>query len=187
MMLKNLKFGLILLVFGAVTMQSCKDEVDPVNEEEVINEIKITLKDDNNQTYNLSYIDSDGAGPTVPVIMADVLPSNKKLTGYVTFENTLNTPVDKITDEILDEGTDHQLFFTFKGSPAPVVVYKDQDSNGKPIGLQIEINTLGQYFGIMDFVLRHQPNKDASGVSAGEIVNAGGTTDVQITFNVTVE
>lgn len=187
MMFKNLKFVLLLSVAGSFTMQSCKDDVDPVNEEEVINEIKITLKDDNNQTYILSYIDSDGSGPATPVTIADVLPSNKKLTGNVTFENTLNTPVDKITDEILAEGTDHQLFYTFKGSPAPVVTYKDLDSNGKPIGLQIEVNTQGQYFGILDFVLRHQPNKDASGVAAGEIVNAGGSTDVQITFNVTVE
>lgn len=187
MMFKNLKLVGIILVLGSFTMQSCKDDVDPVNEEEVINEIKITLKDDNNQTYILSYIDSDGPGPVAPVINTNVLPSNTKLTGSVTFENTLNNPVEKITDEILDEGNDHQLFYSFKGTPAPEVTYKDQDSNGKPIGLQIEMNTKGQYFGIMTFVLRHQPDKDASGVSTGDITNAGGTTDAEIIFNVTVE
>ena len=35
--------------------------------------------------------------------------------------------------------------------------------------------------------LRHEPAKDASGVAAGDITNAGGETDIEVTFDVTVE
>ncbi|HBK71516.1 MAG TPA: type 1 periplasmic binding fold superfamily protein, partial [Flavobacteriaceae bacterium] len=36
-------------------------------------------------------------------------------------------------------------------------------------------------------ILRHEPNKSASGVSDGDITNAGGETDIEVIFNITVQ
>jgi hypothetical protein len=41
--------------------------------------------------------------------------------------------------------------------------------------------------GSLEIVLRHQPDKDASGVDQGEIENAGGETDVQVEFPLSIE
>jgi len=35
--------------------------------------------------------------------------------------------------------------------------------------------------------LRHQPNKSGDNVASGDITNAGGETDIEVTFDVTIE
>jgi hypothetical protein len=35
--------------------------------------------------------------------------------------------------------------------------------------------------------LRHEPDKGAAGVSGGDITNAGGDTDIEVTFPVVIE
>jgi hypothetical protein len=35
--------------------------------------------------------------------------------------------------------------------------------------------------------LRHEPNKDALNVASGEITNAGGETDIEVSFPVTIK
>ena len=41
--------------------------------------------------------------------------------------------------------------------------------------------------GTITVTLRHEPNKDAAGVSSGDIANAGGETDIEVTFNVEIQ
>ena len=41
--------------------------------------------------------------------------------------------------------------------------------------------------GTLSIILRHEPAKDASGVSDGQIANAGGETDIEVSFNITIE
>jgi len=62
------------------------------------------------------------------------------------------------------------------------------DADGNPIGLDFIVTT-DATTGTEAFTitLRHEPSKDAAGVSAGDITNAGGETDVEVTFNVTVQ
>ena len=36
-------------------------------------------------------------------------------------------------------------------------------------------------------MLRHEPDKSAAGVSSGDITNAGGETDIEVSFNVIIE
>jgi len=41
--------------------------------------------------------------------------------------------------------------------------------------------------GTITVILRHEPDKGASGVNDGDITNAGGETDIEVTFDVTVQ
>ena len=168
-------------------ISSCKDDVNPINEEEVINEVTLTMKDETNNTYIFSYKDSDGSGPADAVVTADNLPANKLLTGAITLTNTLAQPADNITNEVLEEAAEHQFFYLFSGINAPKLTYTDSDVNGKPIGIQFKLETKDAYSGKMKVVLRHQPSKDAGGVSGGDITNAGGATDLEIEFDTVVE
>ncbi len=61
------------------------------------------------------------------------------------------------------------------------------DVNGNPIGISTIVTTNGASTGTITVTLRHEPNKDASGVSTGDITNAGGETDIEVIFNVEVQ
>jgi len=58
--------------------------------------------------------------------------------------------------------------------------------NGKPIGLTFTLTTGNVGTGNLTVTLRHLPNKSASGVATGDIINAGGATDAYVSFPVTV-
>ena len=100
--------------------------------------------------------------------------------------NETVSPVDTISNEVLAEGEDHQFFF----APAGVnitVAYNDVDGNGNPIGLLTTITTSAPSTGTLVVTLRHQPDKTAAGVSGGDITNAGGETDIEVTFPLVIE
>ncbi|MCO6460404.1 MAG: type 1 periplasmic binding fold superfamily protein [Saprospiraceae bacterium] len=177
---------ILLLGAGLMLLVSCKDDVKPVNEEEVINEVTIRLKDDHNREYNLEYRDADGSGPGVPVIKSDTLPTNTNLQGNISLLNTLVSPTEDITAEVSEEGTAHQFFYVFTDSPAPVIQYADMDADGYPIGIEIQCNTGDAYDGSLRVVLRHQPNKKGTGVATGDMTQAGGSTDVDILLPIVV-
>ena len=80
----------------------------------------------------------------------------------------------------------HQFFYqvTVNGLD---VAYDDMDDDGNPIGLLTTLTTNGVGAGTMTVVLRHEPDKNAVGVSTGNIANAGGETDIEVTFDVDVQ
>ena len=41
--------------------------------------------------------------------------------------------------------------------------------------------------GTITITLRHEPNKGGEGVSNGDITNAGGETDAQVSYNVSLQ
>jgi hypothetical protein len=88
---------------------------------------------------------------------------------------------------VLEEGVDHQFFY--KSTPSNVLsgfIYQgENDIDGNPIGLNFQFdtwNTGGS--GNLKITLRHQPDKNAAGVSSGDIANANGETDIEVTFPV---
>ena len=61
------------------------------------------------------------------------------------------------------------------------------DADSRPIGLAGTMTTGAASTGKLKVTLRHEPNKAAAGVSTGDIANAGGETDVDVDFDVTIE
>ena len=186
--MKNSKILAIALI-SIFTFSSCNNDDDPiaVNEEEVITTVTTTLTA-GNQTVTLTSRDLDGDGPNAPLVTASAdLQLNTTYTGTVRFLNESVTPVDDITLEIKEEGDEHQLFFQ---APAAIgaFTYTDADVNGKPIGLAFTLKTgTVAATGNIVVVLRHEPAKSAAGVATGDITNAGGATDAQITYPVQIK
>ncbi len=170
----------MLVVFG------CKKK-DPVliNEAELITTVKVIFTDTlTNQNYTFQWEDLDGDGANQPSITTDTLPKNTYLISQIQLWNKQSNPEENLTAEVEEEGTAHQFFYSV--SPDTLLqyfTYKDTDEDGKPIGLIFSCKSNGTGGeGIFKLVLRHLPDKFATGVSAGDITNANGETDVEIEY-----
>lgn len=180
--MKNLKL-LAVAFFGITSLISCdKDDDAPVNEEEVITTVTITLTYGSNEII-LTSKDLDGDGPKAPMVTVSGgnLKTNTVYYGAVTFLNETVSPADDITVEVKEEGAEHQVFFQVP-TALGTFAYTDTDANGKPIGLAFTLTTSGATTRDLTVTLRHLPNKSASGVATGDITNAGGATDADVTY-----
>jgi hypothetical protein len=65
--------------------------------------------------------------------------------------------------------------------------YDDMDGSGNPIGVANTYLTGDAGSGTFTVTLRHEPNKTAAGVADGDITNAGGETDIEVEFPVTIQ
>jgi hypothetical protein len=133
----------------------------------------------------LNYQDLDGDGGNAPVLSLDTLLANTTYSGSIRLFNESETPAEELTAEVFDEAEEHQFFFSASGNSS--FAYVDQDNNGFPVGLAFELVTGEAGSEILSVTLRHQPDKGASGVSDGDITNAGGETDIEVLFDVIIE
>lgn len=185
----------IALVFSTVAIfTSCSDDDNkstPVNEEELITTVKVTLT---NGTNIITLTSKDLDGPDAPgateITVDGPLLANTTYTGKVELLNETETPVEIVSEEIEEsaqEKLDHQFFFAAIPSLLGTFTYADLDGEGNPIGLRFTFTTGAASTGSLSVILRHLPNKSATGVSSGDITNAGGSTDAQAIFPITVE
>lgn len=173
-----------LLVGASLTQSACqKDDDDccPQQDREVITSVMLTFVDPiGNTSAVYTYADLDGPGGQVPVIDPIVLSANTTYEVSVEFvdNSDLNNPVF-ITDEIRAEALEHLVCYSVTGAvPQPTV--KDQDTNGDPVGLIVEMQTAGTGTGDLTVTLKHEAAKDsANPCTTGE-------TDVQAVYTVEV-
>jgi len=186
-MIKNyLLFALMLTT--ALFFTSCGDDDPEIeNEEEVITTLNYTLTPTAGGTaVVLSFVDLDGDGGDAPTITGGTLAANASYTGSMELLNEAESPAENITEEIEEEDEDHQFFFQTDIAGLSVA-YTDQDSLMNPIGLSTTVTTGAAGSGELTVTLRHEPDKSASGVSGGDISNAGGETDIEIAFPIDVQ
>ncbi|MAJ37242.1 MAG: type 1 periplasmic binding fold superfamily protein [Flavobacteriaceae bacterium] len=180
-MKSNFKYLLVGLL--SVVIISCSkddDSPEPINEEEVITTMTVVLNPGN---ITLKSQDLDGDGPNAPnVTVSGSLSANTTYTGSVTFLNELESPAEDITEEVEEEDDKHQVIFVSSGV-ALSVSDLNTDGNGNDLGTQFSLSTAAAGSGTLRIVLRHEPTKPNDGTLAG----AGGETDIDVSFNVTVE
>jgi hypothetical protein len=114
------------------------------------------------------------------VITSDDLAPNTTYNGNIRFLNEAADPTAEVTEEIREEDEEHQIFYNPDG--LATIEYLDEDGNGNPLGLEIKFVTLAVGAGNLTITLLHEPDKSASGVSEGNMDNAGGESDVLVVF-----
>ena len=138
----------------------------------------------------MQYKDLDGEGANAPIItVSGAFAKNKTYNGVVTFKNELANPAEDITPEIVEEGEEHQIFYQKTGTLNAFkygTAASNFDTNGKPIGLQSVFTTTEAASGTLTITLRHEPNKSAVNVASGDITNAAGSTDAEVSFPISV-
>lgn len=187
-------FSILSLIALTFSMISCDDDgpEDPgTTPEELITSVVVRLVADSlgaatSPFQEFRFVDLDGPGGESPVTTADGLAANTLYRFEVSFGNSTTSQLNnEVTDEVREEGDEHQVFYNLSGINGEIR-YTDADANGRPIGLSGFFQTNEAGSGTLTLTLRHEPTKDASGVEAGDITNAGGSTDVEVTFPVQV-
>lgn len=183
------KFLLLLtLIISSILFMNCKKDPEPSNEEELITTVIVTWTPvTGGDPIEFVWQDLDGDGGKAPLITTTPLQSGMTYDIKVRFLNESVSPIEEITKEIEEEDDHHQLFF--KWTPTGLFSdfsYQDFDHHGKPLGLKARITAGSAGNGTWNIILLHEPNKSAPGVAGGNPDNAGGDTDVDVTFNVTI-
>lgn len=186
---KNI-FQLLVAVLFVITLSNCGDDepVEPGNEEELITTVNLTFAPTSGTAVTMKFYDEDGEdGPINPVITGGVLKSNTEYSVSVELLNESESPVEDITEEIEEEDKEHQFFFQVSSALNLTHSYDDQDGDGNPVGLSNKMTTGDTSTGTLTVILRHEPDKSATGVSGGDVTNAGGSTDVDFDLSVSIE
>ena len=180
-----MKFFKYALLASTLIFASCsKDEPlpAPVNPEEVITTLIVTLES-GSDTVVMQYQDLDGDGPdAATVTVSGPLSNNTAYDASIVLLNETEDPAENINEEIQEEDLDHQFFYTVGSGLDVTTEYNSFDSAGNPLGLDFYLVTAGASSGGLTFTLRHEPNKPNTGLE-----NAGGETDIEVTFDITVE
>lgn len=181
--MKTIKL-LAVLFIATLTFTSCSDDETPeeVHEEEVITTMNITLTS-GDEIITISSVDLDGdAGSDLPDITGGTLQANTTYTASIELLNETESPAENITEEVEEEGEDHQFFFT-SSDDSLTFTYDDEDTSGNPIGIDFSVTTNAAGSITMTVILKHEPTKPNDGTST----DAGGETDIEVSFPITVE
>ncbi len=180
-----LKSSIILLVSGLLfTACSPLDIPEPVNEEEVITTmivtlIPVTLGD----AITLKKFDLDGDGPDAPeVTVSGNLAAGTTYNGSIALLNQTVDPAGDIIAEVMEENTVHQFFYIADAELDLTTEYGNTDDNGNPLGTEFTLITGAASTGTLTITLRHEPKKP----NDGTLEDAAGETDVDATFSLTV-
>ena len=186
--MKKIKF-LFMSLLALALFSACSNDddgnPDPVNEEEVITTMTVTLVPQSGGTsITLLSRDLDGDGPNPPeVSVSGPLAAGVSYDGTIVLLNETETPAENITEEVEEEDDEHQFFFAIGGGLNATTAYSNFDGDGNPLGTQFVILAGNASTGSMTVTLRHEPKKP----NDGTLSDAGGETDIAQTFNLTIE
>lgn len=178
------------ILFVALLFTSCKkdEEIEPTDDNELITRVELKFTDiAANTSLTYTFQDKDGDPKTAPEKF-DKIVLNKGVTYTVSvgvYDDT-KSPVADITEEIAEESDVH--LFVYKTTPAALLTTTilDKDKNGLPIGLSASVltqSTAGT--GKLNLLLKHQPELNGVKVKTGQ--EAGGSTDIDLSFDVEVK
>jgi hypothetical protein len=176
------------VIFTTVLFVSCSNDdentPEPINEEEVITTMNVTLVPDGGGTaVVLSFQDLDGDGPDAPdVNVSGSLATGATYNGSIVLLNETESPAEDITEEVEEEDLEHQFFYTIGTGLDVTTAYSNLDSEGNPLGTEFTLTAGAVSSGTLTFTLRHEPNKPNTGLS-----DADGETDIEVAFDIEVK
>lgn len=179
---------LAALFISSLIFTSCSDDHDHGDdhdhEEELITTVIYTLTNnaDATNTVVLTSTDLDGDGGLDPVeTVVGNFKANAAYTGTIQLLNATENPAEDITEEVKEEAEEHEFFYS--NTAGLTILKTDEDANKNPLGVETTATAGSAGTGSLTVILKHEPTKPNNNTSA----SAGGSTDVEVTFNVTVE
>jgi hypothetical protein len=182
--MRNLKFLTAALIVSSLFIGCSKDDdPQPVNEEEVITTMTVTLQPEGGGTdVILEFRDLDGDGSNEPEITNGNLTAGVTYSGSIVLLNEAEEPAENITEEVEEENLEHQFFFTIGGGLDVTISDENLDDENNIFGTTFKLTAGTVSSGELTFTLVHEPTKPNNGLES-----AGGETDISVTFDVSVE
>lgn len=181
-------FKFLPIVLFTVILSSCSNDDDnpppPVNEEELITTVVYTLTNNANNAdvVTLRFTDLDGEGGADGTFnISGPFSANATYTGEMQLLNETETPAEDITEEVEDESDEHEFFYV--NTAGLTIAKTDTDGNGNPVGIDTTVTTGAAGNGTLTVILKHEPTKPNDGTAD----DAGGSTDVEVTFSIQVQ
>lgn len=180
----------MLLFCGFILLSTAceKDNPEITDSPEVITTLRYRLSafasPPNLGTVEFSFSDLDGDGGNEPIVTGGVLQANTTYTGSFVLLNEQEDPAEDVLQEIFQEKEEHQFFFVSDNDNIMVeYIPGDVDANGNPVGILTNVTTGEPGDANLTIILRHEPMKNAE----NDPITAGGETDIQVTFPITVQ
>ena len=183
--MKTMKTSAFYALLTLAMLGCSDDDTTPeiINEDELITTVILTLTPDSGDQVVLTTQDLDGDGPDEPVTtVVGNFSENTQYQGAIQFLNETEDPAEDITQEVIEEADEHQVFYTTTEGLNIQTTYEDQDSQGNPLGVQITLFTGAASEGSLTVTLRHEPVKPNDGLES-----AGGETDISTSFEVSIQ
>lgn len=179
---------LSLSLLAVFAFSACSDDDDapaPVLEQEEITTLNVFLTPEGGtESLVFSFTDLDGDGSNAQ-ISTENLEANTTYTGRMEFLNENEEPVEDVTEEVLEEDDEHQVFLIAGTGLNVNTEYLDADGDGNPIGVEFRLVTGEASSGDLTFILIHDGDKEA-GSNGVLTLEVGGDTDIEVTFDVTI-
>ncbi len=164
--------GVLILI--TITIYSCKPKPSD-NPEELITTVKLTFSEGSTSKI-FEFKDLDGLGSGLDGV-ADTIRLDTAKTYHLIIDvlDESTSPATVTSDEIRNEGVDHQFFFTVSSGLFLSQTYDDADAKGQPIGLSNNVVTGSSSSGTLRVNLKHQP-----GIKDGNQLT--GESDIDVSF-----
>ncbi|WP_296637362.1 type 1 periplasmic binding fold superfamily protein [Polaribacter sp.] len=185
--MKTIKL-LAVLFISTLVFAACSDDHDDDHDhgsdEELITTVIYTLTDGTNPDVVLTWEDTDGDTGNDPTFTVSGGPLTAKTTytGTIQLLNETELPAEDITVEVRAEGDEHEFFY-IPNSVNLNVTKEDEDSNGNSLGIETTVTTFAASTGTLTVILKHEPTKP----NDDKVAVAGGSTDIEVTFDITVQ
>ena len=174
-------------LFTALLISSCssdEDEVDEIpeliNEQEVITTVVLTFDSSDNPTQTIRWaVEEDNS-----LKFINLKANTEYQVGISFLDETDPSDVEDITEEIIEEADDHQVFYGFSDVSISYSSGTNDtiDSDGNPVYLNSLWTASSSGSGIVQAFLIHEPTSK-TGTSRDSF---GGETDVAIDIPITI-
>jgi len=182
--------GLVPALFAGFSLLSgCKDVSSPedTNEIEVFTTVTLMLTQQGGTSdetqATIRFKDGFGHGDALEKNDTLKIMAGATYSAELVLLNESASPAEVMSEEVKEEGVDHQVFYSYDGDngSALTVDYADMDANHHPIGLLTTFKAGSDGNGILKVTLKHQP-----GLKSATSTIATGETDVEVSFHVTI-
>jgi len=181
--MKTIKL-LALLFISTLAFTGCSDDDDHDHdhEEEVYTNLIYTLTNgDDVITLEYEDLDPDDTEDGTYTISGN-LTAGTTYIGEVTLLNKTDDEPEHAQEELEEEAEEHEFFYSTTISDI-VIEKTDMDADENPIGFDTTFTTGDTGTGTLTITLIHEPTKP----NDDTVESAGGSTDIEVTFDIEVE
>jgi hypothetical protein len=176
-------------LFATLLLVGCGDDPEPINEEELITTLNITLTPVGGGTsVTMTFKDLDGIGSNPPEYIYEpasgnsaLLEAGKIYNATIELLDETSSPAEDITEEVREEDDEHLFCFSVENGANLNIDYADEDDDGLPVGIVSTWETGASSEGTVTIILRHQPGTK-NGTCPGS-----GDTDIEVTFSISIQ